>query len=206
MVPAWPVPSSCPGSAGRSLGGGACCFQPGALCLALLCLRWYPEPGPGSETCHSERSPTPCGRSLGGVPTMPSASQPGAVPAGHPGWRRVPASLHTLRSWESSQPCSPLPPSVVARVPHCLTPWEMCPVHSLPQGAPSLPHCPMPAWSCSRCHSTACCELVPRVTNVGDGTGGFACVRQHRLRSCWLLKGAEHPGCLSVPMQCHPPA
>lgn len=45
---------------------------------------------------------------------------------------------------------------------------EMCPVCSLPQGAPSLPRCPLPAWSCSRCHSTACCKLVPGVIRIGE--------------------------------------
>ena len=83
-------------------------------------------------------------------------------------------SLHTLGSQESSHPSSLRPQSVVTQrgspLPHAQ--WsharEMCPVCSLPQGAPSLPRCPLPAWSCSRRHSTACCKLVPGVIRIGE--------------------------------------
>lgn len=88
---------------------------------------------------------------LGEVVTFPAhPGEPGALP-----------SLLML-SLERGSWGSPLPHAQWSQT------WEMCLVCSLFQGVPSLPRCPLPARSCSCCHSTACCKLVPGVIHIGE--------------------------------------
>lgn len=167
-----------PGHLWEQPGCGAGPSQRRALCLALLCLRWHPEPGPGAEKWHGEKSAP-----------MQAQSQQCARCALLQASQEM-CTLGTLAGGGSHLPCAPwgdgrapipaysFPRAWWPEIPTASShPWEMCLACSLPQGAPSLSCCPLPAWNCSCCHSTACCKLVPRVICIGEQDRWF-CLRE----------------------------
>ncbi|XP_074696368.1 protein NDRG4 isoform X6 [Strix aluco] len=101
---------------------------------------------------------------------------------------KVSPSLHTLGSQESSRPSSLLPRSVVARGPCCLMPSGCMPGRCARCAACCSVPCPCPSVPCQP--GAAHVVTAPHAASLrlglfasGSRTGGFACVRQCRLRS-----------------------
>lgn len=96
-------------------------------------------------------------------------------------------------SWLEEGVTCPAHPGEPGELPSLLTPSPDCGGQGFPlphaqwlhpQGAPSLPCCPLPAWNCSCCHSTACCKLVPGVIRIGEWD---QCLCLHEAMSAQVL-------------------